>query len=646
MPTVAELERLRALLERLTPLADVQRGELIRAQDWNIVVGALIELARALVTEERKAVVPPHEHPDQVTTGWLDPRLRSLIERGPLADPAAVARLQDVERKISTLSTQIERNGQEIKEVRDRATEVVTRDLVREADVTAVRRQIDGLADAREDVRALRETLRTVQTDLRTAIAVSRGLVIDGQPVNMAAVLERLASVEALRERLRLPSGELLDAATLESRLTALTNTLVTEEELDEALANRPGQIPPEQVDALREEVATNLRTEMQANNQSLTEQIRGEINERLSEVDARIAQAVADSLPGVRDSVLGTMRPEIAAAVQATNTELRAFVETRWGETSSSLRADLEGQIADVQRGIGPAILAELDRQIPPLIAPFRQGLEGLVARVQAAEARQIAHAGTLAGLAARIEAVSQQEASARAELQRSLLATMEERLAGLSAQVEEQFGRESAVTQERIERAIANARPGLLEEARRQADAAAEARVREMAVQLRGEMHQIAQDEMAGLEDRLNAGLAPMLDMILNERLPGMVRRQVQAVLEERLPAMLVPNEREGVEEQIRSFLSRSFETGFAALAPGLLAEQTREILGEMLPGLVSEQVRAALAQQLPGLVDERVRRGLEGVPALVRREITANQPALRELVDARVNERLGNR
>ncbi|HXG24644.1 MAG TPA: hypothetical protein VNJ09_08835 [Chthonomonadales bacterium] len=579
MPTVAELERLRALLERLTPLADVQRGELIRAQDWNIVVGALIELARAVVTQEREAAVPPHEHPDQVTTGWLDPRLRSLIERGPLADPAAVTRLQDVERKISTLSTQIERNGQEIKEVRDRATEVVTRDLVREADVTAVRRRIEGMADAREDVRALRETLRAVQTDLRTAIEVSRGLVIDGQPVNMAAILERLSSVEALRERLRLPSGQLLDAATLESRLTELTNTLVTEEELDEALANRPGQIPPDQVDALREELSTGLRAELQANHQSLTEQIRGEMNQRLSEVDARIAQAVADSLPGVRDSVLGSVRPEIAAAVQAVNTELRAFVETRLGEVSTSLRADLEGQLADVQRSIGPAILAELDRQIPPLIAPLQQGLEGLLARMQAAEARQTAHEGTLAGLAARMEAVAQQEANARAELQRSLLATMEGRLAGRDAQVEERFARESVATQERIEATIGSARPGLLEEARRQANAAAETRVREMAVQLRGEMHQIARDEIAGLEDRLNAGLAPMVNMILNERLPGMVRQQVQAVLEERLSTM--------VEEQIRS--------SFTELAPGLIAEQIRDILGEMLPGLVAEQVRA---------------------------------------------------
>ena len=82
MPTVADLERLDALVKRLVPLADVQRGELIQAQQWNLVVGALIEVARAVLAEEREGHVAAHGHPDQVTPGWLDPRLRTLVERG------------------------------------------------------------------------------------------------------------------------------------------------------------------------------------------------------------------------------------------------------------------------------------------------------------------------------------------------------------------------------------------------------------------------------------------------------------------------------------------------------------------------------------------------------------------------------------
>ena len=56
MPTVAELQRLDALVNHLTPLAQVAQGELIRAQDWNDVVGTVIELARAEL-DDRVAIV-------------------------------------------------------------------------------------------------------------------------------------------------------------------------------------------------------------------------------------------------------------------------------------------------------------------------------------------------------------------------------------------------------------------------------------------------------------------------------------------------------------------------------------------------------------------------------------------------------------
>ena len=93
MPTVAQLDRLKALVDRLTPLTQIQRGELIRAQDWNDVVGMLLEVARAVLAEDAaEQTVPPHEHPDQVKSSWLDPSLRAIMERGPLSDPAQNAR--------------------------------------------------------------------------------------------------------------------------------------------------------------------------------------------------------------------------------------------------------------------------------------------------------------------------------------------------------------------------------------------------------------------------------------------------------------------------------------------------------------------------------------------------------------------------
>src|SRR5688500_11660478 len=97
MPAVEELDRLAALLRRLGPLAEQQAGELIRAEDWNLLVRAVMETARTMVEAEARAV-PPHDHADQVQVGWLDPRLRQMVESGPLGDPAELTRLAAVER--------------------------------------------------------------------------------------------------------------------------------------------------------------------------------------------------------------------------------------------------------------------------------------------------------------------------------------------------------------------------------------------------------------------------------------------------------------------------------------------------------------------------------------------------------------------
>src|SRR5688572_18648228 len=177
MPTVAELERLEALVGLLAPLTQVQRGELIRADNWNTVVGALIEVARAVLAETREDALPVHEHAEQVSIGWLDPRLRTLLERGPISDPAIVSRIEEIDRAMWRVSHRVDHVDEDLTEIRNRVAEVSTRDLTRQSDVTAVRRSVEGLSNAKEDVLALRETLRSLQTDVRVAVEVGSRLI-------------------------------------------------------------------------------------------------------------------------------------------------------------------------------------------------------------------------------------------------------------------------------------------------------------------------------------------------------------------------------------------------------------------------------------------------------------------------------------
>src|SRR3954454_8136063 len=126
MPTVEELDRLTALLTQLTPLAAQQPGELVRAADWNKVVGTLVEVVRSLV-DDRDRPVPPHEHADQVAVGWLHPRLRQLVEQGPLGDPAAVTRVDALERADTRMGGALDQLRADIEQLRGRSLDIATK---------------------------------------------------------------------------------------------------------------------------------------------------------------------------------------------------------------------------------------------------------------------------------------------------------------------------------------------------------------------------------------------------------------------------------------------------------------------------------------------------------------------------------------
>src|SRR5207253_10059690 len=123
----------------------------IQADDWRALTAAVVDLARATLGSDHAEAAQPHEHPDQVTVGWLDPGLRTVVQRGPIADPAVEVRIGALERNVDRLAARLGQLNGTLGEVRDRATEVATKDLLRANDVAAVRRTVEGMADARDD---------------------------------------------------------------------------------------------------------------------------------------------------------------------------------------------------------------------------------------------------------------------------------------------------------------------------------------------------------------------------------------------------------------------------------------------------------------------------------------------------------------
>lgn len=379
MSTVFELERLRALVERLRPLALVQRGDVIRADNWNVVVESLIELARAVTTLESEGNVPPHDHPSEVSINWLDDKLRALLERGPLSDPVAVTRVAQVEKRATQLGGDLASVDEKIKGLRERLDEAITRDLVRENSVVRVTKKVDGIADAREDVLALRQTMDTIRVDLTDVIELRGRLQINGRPVDMQAFNTRVVELERVRERLTMPNGQLLDAITVEQRLQEVENKFIRRDELNDILDGRKGQLSADDFGRIQSTLGSRLAADLDTMVKKNEERMRAEFNNRFADVDQIVSRVVSDSISSVQKSIAETLRGDFNKLME---------------DRTRNLQAEFDGRVRGLRDELGLSIdrtKMELSEQFEGMRKEFPELQKGL-SRAEAAAAMSVA--------------------------------------------------------------------------------------------------------------------------------------------------------------------------------------------------------------------------------------------------------------
>jgi hypothetical protein len=421
MPTEAEIDRLQGLIAQLAPLAKRASGDLIKSADWDLVVDSLIAVARAQVSEQVEPV-KPHEHSEQVSIGWLDPKLRQLVEGGPLADPAQVARLGDVERRAERLEATQTGFTDETKQIRELVHEVSSRDLERQAAMTELRRIVENLANAKDDVVAVRATLRALDEKVRNAVEIGAALSVDGSTVDMTDVVKRIGVVEELRSRLTLPTGEVLDAAEFQKQLSKLRNEMATQQDIDEALKLRPVELPEESRAALETDLGTRFTAELATANASLKEEIAQSTDEKLGQVDAKVAQAVSDATPTITAGVVDTLRPEITAAADGAVTQAADAAAKLVGTSESSLRDELTTTIKELSGALPDLIATDLNRRLGDVIAPIEASIKTLDQSLDSITVALKTVDGQIGGLSARIETVAAADADAIATLEKSL--------------------------------------------------------------------------------------------------------------------------------------------------------------------------------------------------------------------------------
>lgn len=431
----ADPERLQAVVSRLSPLSNAATGDLIRAQDWNALVAAVVDLARAVLAEG-PATVPPHDHVGQVKSSWLDPRLATTLERGTFADPEAASRLGGAERAVTAVDGRLTSLTGEITQLRMRLNEALSRDLERQSQVSALGLRVSTVKDSTEDVQALRSTLTSVQDALGRALTVAQQLTVNGAPVDIGKMGQRIGELETFREGLRSADGALVDAARLRADLQAATATLVSKDQLASALEARATALTPAQLATISSSVSATLRSEFTVQFTQLGDALRAETTQRLTSVNDLVAGAVADSVPSVRDAVLVKLRPEIATAVSKSAADQQARTDQGLADTTRALRAEFDGKLTTTRADLTSSLTAEVGRQVSSGLAPVLGSLADLGTKLSANAAsiadlntRSVATADALTKLSTsvttvgqRVDAVAAADASARTALEASL--------------------------------------------------------------------------------------------------------------------------------------------------------------------------------------------------------------------------------
>ncbi|WOD39726.1 hypothetical protein [Nodosilinea sp. E11] len=569
MPTVAELERLQALISRLTPLAQRQRGELIQAQDWNALVGVVIEVARAVLAEAAPDAVPPHEHPDQVKLAWLDPRLRTLLEKGPLSDPGSTAKLSELERRINRVPTQVTDLKDDLQTFRNQINSLVSRDLQRESDLTVVRRQFEGLPNTRDDILTLREDLSGMRTNVQRVLELSDSLTVNGQPVDFETVTNRINSLESFRERLRTPTGDFLDATRLEQRLTELTNTLVTEAELDAAFNSRPGRISDAQVGDLRAQLTASLANDLRVSTGQLRQELQTDVANRLAQVDGLVSQAIAGSLPSISESVLGSIRAEVNANLQSQLEGFQTGLDQRFtaveGRLAQTLGQQAEGLVA-----------AALDRQLPDRLGQLQSNLAGLAQQFTQLQTQLREQTTRLGGLDSR-------------------LGQFDTRLQGLDSRIEGRFGQLSEQTRVQVGEAIAPLRDELRSELGAIARESAVVESRAALSEVRGDLRGVVQNELAALTPQFRSAFVTREDL-------GALRTEFQQT-------GATKAELGALQTEVRqTFVTRTDLNTFQTQFSQTMTTQVNQLVNTRIPAVVTRELERSTVN-LPNLVDRAV-------------------------------------
>ena len=520
MRTAAETDRLKSVIASLQTLGNAQRGDLITAQRWNELVSVVTSLAQIMLSAQENELVPPHEHPDQVKLSWLDPALRAMIEKGP-SDPI---RLIDFDHRVRLLEGELTTVRTAATDARDRLAEISTRELVRDANISEVRRVVETIDKRKDAITELRNTFESIHSKVDTAIEASARFVIGGQPVDMEALDRRVKAVEDLRTSVQ------TSVQGFETRITDLQKNTVTQAQLNEAIGKQTTEISPEQIAVVQTNVTTAIRNEFNASFETLGGEIGKQVDDKLATVDATIVQRIEDRLP----TAIGPALEGVKAQITSTAAQLRGEAKTASDQAAgavAALKQELNGTINNVQSALN-GVKKNVDETLPR-VTDLQTAVTNAQKDATSALQKTATQATEIQSVKARTEQVALQSNDALKKTEKALLDEIDKR--ATKSDVDARFETfEAALDQridERVEPRFTSFETAFTTTVTKTASDAANAALASSRSQLDADIIRISRDQALALKDevatQVKKDMEPVIDTTvtkaIKKRFPG---------------------------------------------------------------------------------------------------------------------------
>lgn len=205
-----DLSHVDAIIEDLAGLASKQRGAPLRADDWNVVVDAVRELAliargRAITTADALAAnyAPlEHEHLAVVGLDWLDGPTRALVEGKGAGDFTVRDDIKRLDKGVSGLRTDLGNLSSEVTSLRELVLQLRDEVIGGNRKFGKLELRVEALKDLERGVERIGSDFSKLDGRLGEVLEL-RDKIGDGEgQIDLAGLGKRVDELEQMRSKL------------------------------------------------------------------------------------------------------------------------------------------------------------------------------------------------------------------------------------------------------------------------------------------------------------------------------------------------------------------------------------------------------------------------------------------------------------